>query len=304
MPRRCDIWRVGVVPEPIETIAGAGRIHAQTIRWLEEEAPFRFLADPFGLWRDERLHLFAEAYDYRTRHGVIDHVLLDTELNVIARETVLRAPWHLSYPYVFEAEGAVWMLPEAHKSGGLTLYRAADFPRNWEAVTRIELNVVPIDATPIFHEDRWWLFYSGGPDRAARMGALHCAWAHALEGPWHPHPGNPVRRDIAGARPGGSPFVLDGMLTLPVQDCSRTYGGAIKILRFTILTPDRIETELGHTILPPADTGYRDGLHTLAGCGPVTLLDAKRIDRSGHGWLIDAQRFLARRGWFGLDPAR
>src|SRR4051812_16013470 len=146
MPRRCDIWRVGIARTPIATIAARGGIDPGAIAWLPEEAPFRFLADPFGMWRDDRLHLFAEAYDYRTRHGVIDVVTLDTDLRPIGRETVLRAPWHLSYPFVFEAEGATWMLPEAHKSGALTLYRAADFPRGWEVVTQIALDVVPIDA--------------------------------------------------------------------------------------------------------------------------------------------------------------
>ena len=295
MPRRCDIWRVGIARAPIETIAAQGRVDPATVHWLAEEPSFAFLADPFGLWRNGQLFLFAEAYDYRTRHGVIDCITLDSDLRLIGRQTVLQMPWHLSYPFVFEAEGATWMLPEAHKSGALTLYRAADFPRGWEAVTRIDLDVVPIDATPVRHDGRWWLFYSGGPDRASRMGALHCAWADRLIGPWHPHPANPIRRDMAGGRPGGTPFSSDGMLALPVQDCSRTYGGAVRILRFPKLAPDRVETELGPALPVPPGTDYRDGFHTLAGCGPVSLIDVKRVDRSGRGWLIDLRRFVGGR---------
>jgi hypothetical protein len=294
MPRRCDIWRVGIVRAPIAAIAARGAIDPTAVAWLPEEPSFRFLADPFGLWRDDRLHLFAEAYDYRTRHGVIDHIALDADLRPIARETVLRAPWHLSYPYVFEHGGATWMLPEAHKSGRLTLYQARDFPRGWEARHAINLDVVPIDATPAYHEGRWWLFYTGGPDRTARMGALHCAWADRLDGPWHPHPGNPIRQDISGARPGGTPFILDGSLALPVQDCHHTYGGAIRILHFPQLDPDRVETVLGPAMPVPGGIGYDEGCHTLAGCGPVSLIDVKRVDRSGRGWLIDLQRAIAK----------
>jgi len=295
MPRRCDIWRVGIAPAPIERIAAEGTVHE--VRWLAEEPSLRFLADPFGLWRDGRLHLFAEAYDYRTRHGVVDCLTFDADFAVIARRTVLREPWHLSYPYVFEADGETWMLPEAARSGALTLYRAAPFPDRWEPASRLELDVAPIDATPMRHEGRWWLFYSGGRDRAARMGTLHVAWAERLEGPWHPLAGNPIRRDMAGARPGGTPFIAEGQLCLPVQDCSHTYGGAIRILRFTHLSPDRAETELGPPIAAPADTAYREGMHTLARCGPVTLIDVKKIDRTGRGWLIDlARRFRRPRG--------
>jgi hypothetical protein len=294
MPRRCDIWRVGIVRASIQEIAAQGAVDPASVHWLPEEKSFEFVADPFGLWRDGRLFLFAEAYDYRTRHGVIDCITLDADLREVDRETVLRAPWHLSYPFIFEADGATWMLPEAHKSGALTLYRAADFPRGWQAVTQIALDVVPIDATPVHHDGRWWLFYSGGADRASRMGALHCAWADRLDGPWHPHPDNPVRRDMSGARPGGTPFVIDGTLALPVQDCSRTYGGAIRILRFTRLAPDSVETQLGPAMPVPGGSRYSDGFHTLAGCGRVSLIDVKRVDRSGRGWLIDLGRLAGR----------
>lgn len=293
MPRRCDIWRVGIVRAPISQVAATG-LAGRDLTWLPEESSFRFLADPFGLWRDGSLHLFAEAYDYRTRHGVIDHLSFDRDLRLQRRRTVLREDWHLSYPYVFEADGATWMLPEAHRSGALTLYRAEAFPDRWQAWATIALDVVPIDATPVWHEGKWWLFYSGGPDRAARMGALHLAWAERLAGPWHPHPLNPVRRDLGGGRPGGTPFVERGDLCLPVQDCRRTYGGAIRILRFTRLSPDAVETELGPPIVAPAETRYREGLHTLSACGPVTLIDAKKVDRSGRGWLLDLARLLRR----------
>jgi hypothetical protein len=208
------------------------------------------------------------------------------------RRIVLRADWHLSYPYVFEAQGETWMLPEAHRSGRLTLYRAAAFPGRWEASAEIELDVVPIDATPVWHDGLWWLFYSGGPDRAARMGALHLAWADRLTGPWHPHPLNPVRRDPGGGRPGGTAFLDRGHVCLPVQDCRQTYGGAIRILRFVRLSPDAVETEIGPAISAPKQTAYREGLHTLSACGPVTLVDVKKIDRTGRGWLIDLARVL------------
>ena len=290
MPRRCDIWRVGIAPAPIGEIAARGAVGE--VRWLPEQPSFTFLADPFALWHEGCLHLFAEAYDYRTRHGVIDCLTLTAEFAIAERRTVLREPWHLSYPYVFEVDGETWMLPEAARSGELTLYRATRFPDRWEPVQRIALDVAPIDATPVRHEGLWWLFYSGGRDRAARMGALHAAWTERLEGPWHPLGSNPIRQDMRGGRPGGTPFVADGQLCLPVQDCSRTYGGAIRILRFTRLSPGQVETELGPQIAMPAERAYCEGMHTLAGCGPLTLIDAKKVDRTGRGWLIDLRRKL------------
>jgi hypothetical protein len=59
------------------------------------------LADPFGWQEAGVLHLFAERYDYGTRHGVIDRLALDASLQVIDTQRCLREPWHLSYPLVF-----------------------------------------------------------------------------------------------------------------------------------------------------------------------------------------------------------
>lgn len=293
MPRRSDIWRIGLVEASIETIGANGIAPDAQVRWLPEEPAFTFLADPFGLWRDGRLHLFAEAYDYRTRHGVIELIELSPDLAPVSRRTVLREPWHLSYPQVFEAEGAVWMAPEAHRSGALTLYRAAAFPDAWEPAVRLELDTPAIDATVFRHAGLWWIAYSPAGPQSFKQGRLHLAWAERLAGPWRTHPGNPVRIDLGGSRPGGTPFLAGGQLVLPTQDCTRTYGGAVRLLHVDQLTPDRFEAEAKGRIAPPPQAGaYQDGLHTLSACGPLTLIDVKRIDRSAAGLLIDLQRRL------------
>jgi hypothetical protein len=298
MALRRDIWRLGVLEAPIAAVARAGGIDELPVRWLPETPAFTFLADPFGLRRDGALHVFAEAYDYRTRRGVIDLLELDPAFNVGRRRTVLREPWHLSYPFVFEAEGAVWMAPEAHRSGALTLYRAAAYPDAWEAAVRLPLDTPAIDPTVFRHDDLWWIAYSPSGPQAAKQGRLHLAWAERIGGPWRTHAGNPVRADRSGSRPGGTPFLHDGVLTLPVQDCTATYGGAIRLLRILELTPERFEAEAGPAITAPASAApYVEGLHTLAACGDVTLIDVKRIDRSLGGLAIDAGRWLGR--WRG-----
>ena len=294
MPRRSDIWRIGLVSASIADVAAGGLEHA-AIRWLPVGPAFSFLADPFGLWRNGCLHLFAEAYDYRTRHGVIELLQFNADLSLAERRIVLREPWHLSYPFVFETDGAVWMAPEAHRSGGLTLYRAEAFPDGWEPLTRLELDTPAVDPTVFRHADLWWIAYSPGGAQSAKQGRLHLAFAEALTGPWRTHPGNPVRLSRSSSRPGGTPFVDGGVLTLPVQDCVKTYGGAIRLLRILDLSPDRFEAEAGEEIGAPASAApYVDGMHTLSACGDLTLIDVKRIDRSLGGLAIDAGRRLGR----------
>ncbi len=293
MPRRTDIWRPAIARRPIAQVVASGSL-GEDIIWLPEDGPFRFLADPFG-WHDTagHLHVFAERYDYRTRHGTIDMLVLDKDFSVLERRPCLTEPWHLSYPQVFAGEGETWMLPEAHRSGGLTLYRAQGGLADWRAECRLELDCVPVDATILHHDGRWWLFYSPGTTKLAKISELHVAWAERLCGPWTAHPGNPVRIDRSSARPGGTPMVIDGRIMLPVQDCAATYGGGLRPLWIDRLDESGFGATAGASLPIPATAGpYRDGLHTLSACGDLTLFDVKRIDRTLGGLMIDVRRKL------------
>jgi hypothetical protein len=291
MPLRKDLWRVGIAKASMADLLAPDGLAQAQVHWLAEEGSLRFLADPFGVWRDGRLYLFGETYDYRDRLGAIDVLTFDADLKLLDRRPALREPWHLSYPFIVEEDGRTYMLPEAHKSGRLTLYRAERFPDRWAPAATIELDQVAIDATPLWHGGRWWLFYTPATTREAKVSNLHVAYADRLAGPWTPHPLNPVRIDKASSRPGGTPLLVDGAIILPVQDCSATYGGAIRPLRITTLTPDSFEAHArGALTAPPSFAPYVEGLHTLSAAGALTLLDAKRRHISVSTLALDAAR--------------
>ena len=295
MPRRKDLWRCGVIHKPMAEILGAG-IGDAAVTWLTDEPAFTFLADPFGVWHDDALHVFAEQYDYRTRHGRIERLTFDSGFRLVDRQLALHEPWHLSYPQVFDGEDATWMLPEAYKSGTLTLYRAHGVLEDWRPECEITLDCVPVDATILRHQARWWLFYTAATSRAAKIGELRVAWADRLCGPWHPHPGNPVRCDPGSARPGGTPVVISNAIVLPTQDCRHTYGGAVVPLWITRLDTDTFIAQAKAALAPPQGAGADcAGMHTLSACGPVTLVDIKTIDRSVWSLRIELGRLLRSR---------
>jgi hypothetical protein len=99
--------------------------------------------------------------------------------------------------------------------------------------------------------------------------------AAAFDGPWTPHPQNPVKIDVTSSRPAGTPFVRDGVLYRPAQDCSSSYGGAIVINEVTRLDADwfderpvgRMEAEAGR---------YPTGRHTISFGGGLVAVDGKR----------------------------
>ncbi|NHO31955.1 glucosamine inositolphosphorylceramide transferase family protein [Acetobacter fallax] len=293
---RTDLWRCAAVHAPIGELVSAGTLEGQRITWLNDTRSFRFLADPFGIWRDGILHVFAEAYDYRDRRGRIDHLAFDSDLTLLGRGTVLNPPWHLSYPVIIEDDGEIFMLPEAWNTGTLQLYRAVSFPHHWEPVADWSFPVAAIDASPVRYGGLWWMFFSPPGNKAERQSVLCAAWAEKLTGPWHLHPGNPLRRNPASSRPGGTPVVTSAGIVLPTQDCTHTYGGALSLLTITDPTPDRFQaTVTGHITAPSSCAPWRQGLHTLSGAGPITIIDAKRISLSPARHLFDARRALTHR---------
>lgn len=280
-----DLWRSGFVRRSL-TGVHAGGVVARDVTWLPDQGVFAYVADPFGIERDGLLTVFAEHFDYRSRRGEIRYFQYDATNALVAEGVALAEPHHLSYPSLIEDDGELYMLPEGHKSGGLTLYRCVRFPDQWEPAHLI-LDVPAIDATVVRHGAKWWMFYAlpGPADRAMRE--LHVASADALTGPWTPHAANPVRSGFHASRPGGTAFEVDGVLHLPVQDCAETYGEAINLLRIDTLTPETFEASVvrrfdAYGLLD----GYADGFHTLSGHGQATFIDVKSIQRSAaEGWV-------------------
>lgn len=269
------------------------------ITWLPEAGPWRYVADPFGLVRADAVHVFVEAFDYRTKRAVIERHELGRDLSWRGKTTVLSQPVHLSYPFIVEDGGETFMVPESHQANEIALYRARDSngPHgaldHWVRETALLKGVAGAEPSLIRYHDRWWMFYTLVGPQARDQRELHVAYADALTGPWHPHAMNPVLIDHAGARPGGTPFIgHDGSLMLPVQDCSEAYGGAIRLLRFTQLDDSRVVFEHAPVRLTGAlvSEEYQAGFHTLSACGAMTLIDVKKVTHSRTKHWLDLKR--------------
>lgn len=303
MQLKKDIWRCAIVAASAQHVLSRGSLEGLPLTWVPGSGNLRYLADPFGIWRDEQLHVFSEYFDYRDAVGRIIVTIFDRSLNLVEQADVLREPWHLSYPFVFEAEGETWMLPEAFQSGGLWLYRAVHFPYRWERAHPIVLDDVPLDATPVHDGTRWWLFYSPAFPEAHRLTHLCAAWSQTLAGPWTSHAANPIVIESNGARPGGTPVWKDGFLHVPLQDCRGTYGAAVRMARFDVLTPDQVSIAETVTLRAPAKASpYIDGCHTLSEVGEFTLIDVKKTRFSLRALTMRPIRDL-RRSWHSLVRA-
>ncbi|MGC2239444.1 MAG: hypothetical protein WA726_01245 [Acidimicrobiia bacterium] len=265
---RASIWTVGFTEVPI-----AGFLEGSTppIRWAREQGKGRYLADPFPDPSGRTGFVLVEDYRHETHRGVISAIELDGDAK--ARE-VLDTGVHASYPYLVEDDGVIYCIPETYQANQLRLYRAVDFPDRWELESTFLDGIAALDPTIVHHDDRWWLFCTVEGGHANTK--LHVFHAPRLAGPWEPHALNPVKTNISSSRPGGTPFMHDGMLFRPAQDGSASYGGGVTINRVDLLTPDDFsETEVAR-IGPPATGRYRDGIHTLSAQGGRTIVDGRR----------------------------
>jgi hypothetical protein len=272
-----DFWKCGIVAAEAGEIIQRASLDSHSISWLPGTKGLHYQADPFGLWRDGNLHVFLERFSYVHGVGHIEVIVLDSTLNIVSRKPVLREAWHLSYPYVFEADGETWMLPEASASGTSHLYRSVKFPYEWERVRAVDFGSIALDTTLVQHGGLWWAFYAPAFPPDLRLTTLHAAYAAKVEGPWVPHPQNPIAHDIDGARPGGTPLMIDGALHLPVQRATGSYGSGLRILRFDSLSTEEVQCAFTSSIRAPAAASpFTDGCHTLSAAGPVTLIDVKQ----------------------------
>lgn len=283
-------WTVGIAPAPISAFLEPGtRLSAA---WLRPLARGQFLADPFGVERDGRLHLLVEEYEYATSRGVISRLAARDGRQASQPERVLELPVHLSYPYLFEHEGTTYCVPETAEAREVSLYAAERFPDRWCKVATLLEGIAALDSTIFPHGGRWWLLCTdgdGGSDH--RLLAYH---APDPLGPWTPHANNPVKVDARSSRPAGTPFVHQGVMYRPAQDVTHPGGVRVAITRIVELSETRFAEEVVRHVGPIEVGAYRDGVHTLAAVGNCTVLDAKRYRLAPRGLARNAGRIVRR----------
>jgi hypothetical protein len=232
----------------------------------------RFWADPFPIVRDGRRVIFFEEWVRGAPRAHISALEIRADGTPGAPVRVLERPYHLSYPFVFEWDGALYMIPETKGNRTVELYRCARFPDEWRLERVLLADVEAVDATVHEVDGRWWMFLSMAEPGASLLDELHLYHADSPLGPWRPHARNPVKSDVRSARPAGRLFVHGDALMRPAQDGSVRYGYAVTLNRVTCLTPDEYGEEAVSRILPRWRAGVH-GTHTFNHHGGLTVID-------------------------------
>jgi hypothetical protein len=208
---------------------------------LMRSAKDRFHADPFLFEKDGKTYLFFEDFRFPLGRAIISCCELDEDGMPGEHVEVLRRPYHLSYPFIFEDGGEIYMLPETRGNRTVELYRATNFPYEWVADSILLSDVDIVDSTIQKIDGRYWMFCGMSNGRFSNCDELGLFFADSLKGPWTLHPKAPLISDVLRARPAGELFYEGRRLIRPSQDCGKAYGYALVFSEILTLTQTEYE---------------------------------------------------------------
>ena len=200
--------------------------------------PIIIVADPFLFIHQNELYLFYEEKHLYTP-GVI-RMMKTTDLKDWSKPvTVLQETFHLSYPYVFEHEGDVFMIPETCNVGEVRLYKADN-----EKLTNFSQNCVLLehsqkdnhitidysDSSVFIKDGKYFLMTTLEIDG---NNSLFLYVADRLRGPYKEHPFSPICKSNKYGRNAGSLIQNYGKLFRVAQDCEKRYGDNVHIFEIT-----------------------------------------------------------------------
>jgi hypothetical protein len=269
-------WRIGWRRNDGPGVMELG--HLGGARWNVLADPgHRFFADPFPITRNGRTFLFFEDLDHHVGKGIISAQEFGPDGPIGPVLPVLEEPWHMSYPFLIEAEGQLWMVPESSKSGQVTLYRCVDFPGKWERSAALVEGIEAADATIFEQGGLYYMMSALREDIGGYSDTLAIHFAPKITGPWTQHASRPALIDAGAARPAGAIVRKEGALWRPVQDCRLGYGRALRLARIDRIDSQAFEQTIGAPIgSSPLWPGGR--LHTLNRAGSLEVIDGVAIN--------------------------
>ena len=87
-------------------------------------------ADPFLFEHNGKTYIFFEEF-VDDRPGAISCAELRADGTTGEPQRVLTRNYHVSYPFVFEWRGDIYLLPETWDNRRVEVYGAVDFPHRW-----------------------------------------------------------------------------------------------------------------------------------------------------------------------------
>lgn len=243
-------------------------IYKRDIKGLWKPKPVLYQADPFLFVKDETLYLFYELQHWDDP-GVIAMVKTH-DLNTWTEPVViLRQPFHLSFPYVFEENGQVFMVPESQESDAIHLFHADNDNLTSFSKVRTLLHQkreegihYNLNDSHIYKKDGIYFLFTSYQKDWMYYQELYMT-DDLLHGEFIKHPCSPICVSNEFGRNGGSLIDYDGRLLRVTQDCHADYGDNVSLMEITKLDEIDYEERLCRQNVLPHNSIFCEGGHQL-----------------------------------------
>lgn len=229
-------------------------------------------ADPFLIAHDGSQYCFFEDLGRGANAASISVAKLQGD-KLGVPSTALKAEYHMSFPFVFEHGGDIYMLPETIGANRIEIWKADAFPHSWTLHATALEGQHFADPVLVQIEGQWWLFANPSNDSLGDFSSE--LWLFQVDGPdlrqLEPHPLNPVVVGSDTARNGGRVLYSNGRLLRFSQDnSSNTYGYGLNIMEITTISKtDYHEKRIRHVC--PND------IPNVIGCHHIDFLDGRFV---------------------------
>jgi len=189
-----------------------------------------FYADPFFINKNNKDYLFFENFNYNNSKGSIACATIDNN-QLYDKKIILNKNYHMSYPFIFEENNNIYLLPEMSQAMKQDIYKVVEFPYKWELYKTLFKN--QFSADPTIYKDQnfnFWLFINQSQDPYNDLNSelyiykiLNFETFNLI-----PHKRNPVIIDSRRARNAGSIFTWNKKIIRPSQNSnSEAYGNSL-----------------------------------------------------------------------------
>ena len=252
-----------------------GNLDLCKVHWLKHNYYDRMFADPFILKETNTTLeiLVEESLFLGGAASLVKLTICTRTFKLLNRKTILSIGNHLSYPYIFFHDNAIYVLPENIASNKLMLYRYDEAKEKCVYVKTL-LDIPVSDPNIIYINGKYWLF---GGKKGTDQEELYLWCSDCIFGDYYPQEGVCVKENIRGSRMAGDFFRIGEQLYRPSQDCLEHYGAGTIVWKVdTISLANYKETEAA-TLYPQLNSTYPDGIHTLNFSANWCVIDGLHI---------------------------
>ena len=235
--------------------------------------PGHFLADPFVIDVDNRSYCFVEDFDEVTDKGSITVYELHEDHAERIGEAISE-PFHMSFPYVFEYQSKIYMVPETFVINEIRLYECVSFPLEWKLKQVLMSDVSAADTMLLQRDGLWWLFTNIDPlnsaDHCLQLSIFYSESLFSSE--WHPHTQNPIFVDSSIARNAGVLVDDNSVYRVSQHQGFDQYGKGALVNRISILNKAEYLETFVMSIEPHFFKDLK-GTHHIHSDGRYTVFD-------------------------------